>query len=153
VLTVDDVAEALGISKRQAYRRISAARQLLAPYIRSGQKGAILLDGNAIEILRRLEDLRRQGVATEEAIEMVAEEMGRAEEKKENSPQPDVGAWGLLVAEKDRRIAQLESEVNFLRSQVAHLQDQISTMMPLALKPPPKPPLRERIKRVFQPRQ
>jgi len=132
MVTIEQAANALGLTPRQVYRRISTARFLLAPYIRRGQNGALLLDGGAIEILRRAEDLRKAGATIEEALRQIVEEIGgngAGKPKRTSGKPPEMEAWQLLLEEKDKRIAQLEEEVAFLRARLEEL-------LPLAL---PKP--------------
>ena len=139
MVTIEQAANALGLTPRQVYRRISSARSLLAPYIRRGQNGALLLDGGAIEILRRAEDLRKAGVTIEEALRQVAEEMSESEGRK---PRRAVGDplesnfWKLLLQEKDARIEELQAQVERLAEENAWLRERLEELQRLAL---PKP--------------
>ena len=123
MIGIEKAANALGLSTRQLYRRISAARPLVAPYLRRGENNALLLDGSAIEILRTIEDYRKTGITVEDAVERIADEVGgkpqethkgNGDKLRENG---SIGAndlsepWKLLLAEKDHRIRDLEGNV------------------------------------------
>ena len=139
MVTIEQAANALGLTPRQVYRRISSARSLLAPYIRRGQNGALLLDGGAIEILRRAEDLRKAGVTIEEALRQVAEEMseseGRKSERAVGDP-PESNFWKLLLQEKDARIAELRAQVERLTEENVWLRERLKELQRLALPAP-----------------
>lgn len=69
MLTIEEAARRLDLTPRQLYRRVSAARRQLSPYIRKGRNGALVLDDAAVEILRLAEDLRKAaGVTVADAI-------------------------------------------------------------------------------------
>ena len=125
MFTLDKAGEVLGLTPRQVYRRIAAARPLLGEHLRTGANGALILDSGALEILRRAEDLRRSGVTVEDAIARIAEEMGGnggGEAGRAAGEPPEVsGPWQLLLREKDARITALEEEVRYLRGLVDRL--------------------------------
>jgi len=69
MLTIEEAARQLDLTPRQLYRRVSAARRQLSPYIRKGRNGALVLDDAAVEILHLAEDLRKAaGVTVADAI-------------------------------------------------------------------------------------
>ena len=69
MITIEEAARQLGLTPRQVYRRIAAARRELSPYLRRGRNGALVLDEVALEILRVAEDLRKtSGVTVADAI-------------------------------------------------------------------------------------
>lgn len=130
MLTIEDAAVTLGLTPRQVYRRVSTVRPLLAPYVRRGQNGKLLLDSSAIEILRRAENLRKEGLTVEEAVAQIREEItGKGRGEVGNSTGDLPGTWKLLLEEKDKRIRTLEEEVAFLRARIERLE-------PLALPAP-----------------
>jgi len=57
MLEVKDLADATGLSKTQIRRRLSALDSLLD--IQRGSSNKLLVDENALELLRRLEDYRK----------------------------------------------------------------------------------------------
>jgi hypothetical protein len=132
MVTIEKAAEVLGLTPRQVYRRISSVRPLLEPYLRRGRNGALLLDGSALEMLKRAEALRRDGLTLAEAVSRIVEEIGgngRGEPGQAIGEPPESSVWRLLLEEKDRRIEALEREVAFLRARVEEL-------LPRALPPP-----------------
>ena len=69
MVTIEEAARELGLTPRQLYRRIAAARRQLAPYLRRGRNGALVLNETALEILRIAEDLRQaSGITVTDAI-------------------------------------------------------------------------------------
>jgi len=139
MVTIEQAANALGLTPRQVYRRISTARSLLAPYIRRGANGALLLDGSALEILRRAEDLRKAGLTVAEAVARIAEEMGgngRGEPGRATGEPPESGPWELLLREKDARIAELQAQVERLTEENTWLRERMEELQRLALPAP-----------------
>lgn len=139
MVTIEQAANALGLTPRQVYRRISIVRPLLAPYIRKGQNGALLLDGSAIEILRRAEDLRKAGLTVAEAVAGITEEMGgngRGDPGRAIGKLPESDPWELLLREKDARIAELQAQVDRLVEENTWLRDRLEELQRLALPAP-----------------
>jgi len=139
MVTIEEAAKHLGLTPRQVYRRVSTVRPLLAPYIRRGANGALLLDGSALEILRRAEDLRKAGLTVAEAVARIAEEMGgngRGEPGRATGEPPESGPWELLLREKDARIRELQAQVERLAEENAWLRERLEELQRLAL---PKP--------------
>jgi len=140
MVTIEEAAKHLGLTPRQVYRRVSTVRPLLAPYIRRGANGALLLDGSALEILRRAEDLRKAGLTVAEAVARIAEEMGgngRGEPGQATGEPPESSPWELLLREKDARIEELQAQVERLAEENRWLREQVGELQRLAL-PAPK---------------
>ena len=122
MLPINDAATALGLTPRQAYRRVSALRPILAPYLRKGEKGKLLLNSSALEIMRRAEALRSEGLTVNEAMATIKEEISgnvRGEDRK--------GTGNEELVEALRR------ENEHLRSEVAWLRSRVDELTPLAL--------------------
>ena len=122
MLPINEAAAALGLTHRQTYRRVSTLRPLLAPYLRKGEKGKLLLDSSALEILRRAEALRSEGFTVNEAMATIKEEISgnvRGEDRK--------GTGNEELVEALRR------ENEHLRSEVAWLRSRVDELTPLAL--------------------
>ena len=109
-------------------------RPLLAPHIRRGEKGKLLLDSSALEILRRAEALRGEGLTITDAMATIRDEMSGNVGGEEGKPTGNEELVEMLKRENDH----LRSEVAWLRSRVDQLQ-------PLAL------PRRSFWKRLFRP--
>ena len=111
---MQEAARAVGVSDRQLRRRIGATMPLLAPHVRRGEKNRLLLNQNAIEILRAVEQERSNGRTVEEATAYVADsidgnhrsEQGRASGQTIGQTPETSG----LVGELRARIAFLERE-------------------------------------------
>ena len=56
--TLDDLARKLGISKRAVRFRVDALSDLLEKYISRGERNRLIFTGEAVLLLRRLEELR-----------------------------------------------------------------------------------------------
>jgi len=128
MLTIEQAAEAVGLSDRQLRRRIEATTPLLAPHCRRGEKNRLLLGHGAIEILRAVEDHRKTGVTLKDAVGLVQEQMGGtwASEQERAGGHTDGQAVGTgdvsLVAELRDRIRYLEAQNQRLWSLVDDLK-------------------------------
>lgn len=72
MMTMDEVARAVGVSPRQLRRRVEATGPLLAPFVRRGDKNRLLFDQGAVEILRDVEARRASGATLADARAFVA---------------------------------------------------------------------------------
>jgi len=129
MLPINEAAAALGLTPRQTYRRVSTLRPILAPFIRRGDAGKLLLDSSALEMLRRAEALRSEGLTITDAMATIRDEMSGSAGGEPGRATGNVNPLRELIEEKDRRIHALESEVAWLRAQVDELR-------PLALPRP-----------------
>jgi len=74
--TLDDVARFLGLSKRAVRSRINALGDMLEGYLRRGERNRLIFAGEAVAILRRLEELRqREGIPIREAADLLRGEL------------------------------------------------------------------------------
>lgn len=121
MLPIDETATTLGLTRRQCYRLVTSLRPILAPHIRRGDKGKILLDSSALEILKRAAALRREGATTTDAMARIQEEINGNDGGEQGKPTGNEDLVSRLLEEKDARIHALESEVAFLRLRVAAL--------------------------------
>lgn len=124
MLTLSDVAKALGLSTRAVYRRLDAFNGKLDAYLTRGINNEILFDSGALALLRRLEDLRTaEGIPIRQAVARVSEELdgNGARLVRQGDGKPIVEQLEHRLQDKDRLIEQLQGEVLFLRNQVAHL--------------------------------
>ena len=60
MVTLDDIARFLGLSKRAVRLRVDALGEMLEDYVTRGTRNRLIFRGEAVSILRRLEQLRRQ---------------------------------------------------------------------------------------------
>jgi uncharacterized membrane protein len=136
MLTLEEAAKTLGISRRQLRRRLEAARPALAPYLRRGDKNRLLLDYGAIEILRRLQDIQARGRTMREALAEIQESLRG---NHWSQPGPDGGqapgqssaasdAMALLIEELRARIRYLEDENRWLRKMLEDLQQSLPAL-------------------------
>jgi len=74
--TLDDVARFLGLSKRAVRSRINALGDMLEGYLRRGERNRLIFAGEAVAILRRLEELRqREGIPIRQAADLLRGEL------------------------------------------------------------------------------
>lgn len=74
--TIEGVAQSLGLSVRAVRLRRDALDGVLDAHVKRGEKGALLFTGEALAILRRVEDLRRgESISIRQAVERVRGEM------------------------------------------------------------------------------
>lgn len=79
--TLEDVARFLGLSKRAVRNRVSALGETLDAYLSRGSRNRLIFEGEAVAILRRLEELREQeGLPIHEAAERLKWELSYNEQ-------------------------------------------------------------------------
>lgn len=127
MLTVEDLTDALGLSKHQVRRRIKALDGLIEDHIKRGKKSRIEIDSGGLELLRTLEDLRDQGRTIEEAVEEIWTDTERetSESDEDTSANQYERQREGLVEEKDQRIQELKEQVDYLRVQVDRKEKQL----------------------------
>jgi len=145
--TINDVAKNLGLSVRAVRLRIDALDGVLDAHLRRGENNQLLFTGEALSILKHLEELRRSdGINVKQAASIVR----KTESKRLESADPvdvepapsshvnraanptsslDLDVIRELLAEKDRTIARLEADK-------AQLQARVDQLIPLALPAP-----------------
>ena len=78
--TLDDIARFLGLSKRAVRLRVSALGDMLEDYMTRGARNRLIFQGEAIAILKRLEELRqREGLPIKQAADRLKGEILDAE--------------------------------------------------------------------------
>ena len=79
--TLEDVARFLGLSKRAVRNRVNALGETLTAYLSRGARNRLIFQGEAVAILRRLEELReREGLPIQEAAERLRWELSYTEQ-------------------------------------------------------------------------
>lgn len=79
--TLEDVARFLGLSKSAVRNRVSALGEMLDAYLSRGTRNRLIFEGEAVAILRRLEELReREGLPIQEAAERLKWELSYTEQ-------------------------------------------------------------------------
>jgi len=74
--TLDDIARFLGLSKRAVRHRVSALGDTLDDYMSRGARNRLIFRGEAVAILRRLEELRqREGLPIQQAADRLKGEL------------------------------------------------------------------------------
>ena len=133
MIGIEQAAKTLGLSERQLYRRVSSVRPLLTDHLRKGENNRLLLDGSAIEILRTVEDYRKEGRTVSQSIERIRDSISG--NRPENSGKsagnaPEISEpWQLVIAAKDEMITAQ-------REEIAHLRAENERLLPLALPAP-----------------
>lgn len=80
MVTLDEVARFLGLSKRAVRLRVDALGDTIQAYLARGDRNRLFFRGEAVAILRRLEELRRQeGLPIREAADRLRGELGDSE--------------------------------------------------------------------------
>jgi len=136
MLTLEEAAKTLGMTRRQLRRRLEAAKPVLAPYLRRGDKNRLLLDFGAIEILRQLQDAQARGRTMREALAEIQEVLRG---NHGSQPGPDGGqapgqssaasdAMALLIEELRARIRYLEDENRWLRKMLEDFQQKFPAL-------------------------
>ena len=129
MLEISDMADALGLSEKQVRRRVKALDPIIGKHKKRGENNKLIFDSGALEMVRRMEDLRKtDGKTIEESAEQIRTEIegnGRqkAAEKQKESNEPNIIA--LKVENK-----QLKARVNDLKEQIEYLQEQNRRLLP-----------------------
>ena len=80
MVTLDEVARFLGLSKRAVRLRVDALGDMIQAYLARGDRNRLIFRGEAVAILRRLEELRRQEkLPIREAADRLRGELGDGE--------------------------------------------------------------------------
>ncbi|HDI11456.1 MAG TPA: hypothetical protein ENF77_03905 [Candidatus Acetothermia bacterium] len=107
--TIGEVARILGLSERAVRLRLDALDGAIDAYLRRGPNNTLEFTGEAIGILRRLEELRRtHGIPIRQAAAIVREELLGNGEKPQRQTTSNPSA--------------LEVEVRYLRELVEELR-------------------------------
>ncbi|MEF8799180.1 MAG: hypothetical protein V5A79_07175 [Candidatus Bipolaricaulota bacterium] len=141
MLSVNDLTDALGLSDSAVRRRIKALDGIIDDHIKRGDKSKLLVDSSGLELLKTLEDLRKQGKTIDEAVQHIREETGKSENNNltDTLPKPT----GKQREGPDReellreQIDQLKGRVEYLKNQVEkkdqmleEKEDQIRRLLP-----------------------
>lgn len=123
MLDINDLADALGLSKPQVRRRLRALDGIINNHLSRGQNQKVLVDSGGLEILKRLETYRQEGVTTDQAVDRINEELTNSGSVKHSQTTDNTE---LL----ERQIRQLQSEVGYLRKQLDRKDQQIQQLLP-----------------------
>ena len=112
--TLDDIARFLGLSKRAVRLRVSALGNTLDNYMSRGARNRLIFRGEAVAILRRLEELRqREGLPIHQAAERL---------KGELSTEPNTSGM-FLVMQSDLETAVLKDVIRELCQERDHWRE------------------------------
>ena len=136
--TIEQTAEASGLSIKFIRRLKAALPELFAKHTERGQSNAILFDEEILEILKRTKDLKNRGRTLQQIRDELAqvaerhkvkEELAKAEEGSNATSEEEVQATQFASPMRkvsDTVVVQsLHRENEMLRSQVTFLQDLI----------------------------
>jgi len=134
---IHDLMRILGYDKPHKVReRLDAFKAVLGDSLKRGAKNKVLVDNNGLMILRRAKELEEAGHTLKEIARLLEAELnGDSGNGASTAPETASNAdrerhWELLLREKDRRIAQLESEVEFLRGRILTLEEVLQDRLP-----------------------
>lgn len=126
MLKLADVAKTLGLSMGSVYRRLQAFNGDLDRHVRRGSNNELLLDGEALAMLRRIEDIRKaQGISIKRAVIRVQEEL---DGDHDSTTRITTGS-----RDKPELVEMLQRENEHLRQEVAWLRERVDQLTPLAL--------------------
>lgn len=119
--TIRDVAESLGISERAVRLRVDALGGVVAPHLRRGPNNALVFTGEALAVLRQLEDKRRtDGISVNEAARIMKQSSPDSE-----SPRPSASkrASSEEVAVLRELVEELRADRDAWRALALQLQN------------------------------
>lgn len=123
MLSIKDLADALGLSPSQVRRRLTAFDGVIDDYCKRGKKSKILVNSSGLELLKRLETLCKEGLTIEEAAKEIEDEIGNNDSANHREVNDNEE---LLKAQ----INQLQSEVRYLRKKLDEKDQQIRQLLP-----------------------
>jgi hypothetical protein len=128
MVTLDDVARFLGISKRAVRSRVDALGDVLESYLSRDDRNRLVFRGEAVAILRRLEELRREeGLPIREAADRLRGELGDGETPS--------GVWIVIRPEVEISLVQeLLQDVSRDRDQWREYALALQSVLPPELK-------------------
>jgi len=135
MLTINAVAQTLGVSKRAVRLRVDALDGTLDAHVKRGRNNELLFNGEALAILQRLEVLRQtQGIPIRQAASRIRKEIvGDSATPQRQSTSPTASSpVDVMTSENDT----LREEIIHLREEVRWLRSRVDELTPLAL---PKP--------------
>ena len=121
--TITGVATSLGLSVRAVRLRRDTLAGSLDAHIRRGEKNELLFTGEALAILRRVEDVRHSAsCSVRQAVETVREEMQGNSDSVSRQPESSSASTS---SELQAVIADLRRDRDVWRDLAMKLQDQI----------------------------
>jgi len=131
MLTIEQAANAVGLSTRQLRRRIEATSPLLAPHIRRGEKNRLLLDQGAVEILRAIEDRRASGATLSDASEWVAISIAGKQGGEQGNDQRETAGSTTRVSNEAPLVDELRSRIRYLEQENQRLWNLVDDLKAL----------------------
>ena len=138
--SINDIATALGLSVPQTRRRLDAIITDLDGDLRRGSRGKILLTEKGLSLLRRVVDLEKErGLTCKDAVRVVNEETARPDNKPMKDKvkvREEVVTESLLIRELRARIEDKDREIAILEREIEFLRERVKELTPLALPRP-----------------
>ncbi len=131
--TIDGVAKVLGVSIRGVRLRVDALRDVIDAHLGQGENNQLLFDGEALALLRRLEELRKSGsISIRQAASRIREELDGNKE-----PGPRQSELNTASSDPLRELLQeLRRERDQWRDLALKLQKQVEDLTMRALPRP-----------------
>jgi len=124
---IEELKRATGYTDSQVRDRLALLSPILGQDLHRGKRGKILAGDKILAALRRMAELEAKGLSPGEAQNQIIRELGNGDGKRDTTfGEP----WQRLLEEKDKRIAQLEEEVAFLRKRIVFLESQVQAAIP-----------------------
>ena len=133
---IREVARALGLSERAVRLRLDALGGTVAPYLRRGPNNAIIFTSDAVAVLRRAEELRRNdGISVNAAAAIIRQSDPNGDSEGQPAPKPatnraSVEALSALLAERERLVTELQADRDHWRTLALRLQEQATPALP-----------------------
>jgi predicted RNase H-like nuclease (RuvC/YqgF family) len=130
---IQALMDILGFDKAHQIReRLDMFKPVLGESLKRGSKNKVLVDNNGLAVLRRAKELEDSGYTLKDALNELKTELQSAEPMRpKQDPETDLNdLTKLLLQEKDKRLSQMEEEIQFLRNQVTSLETMIDNRLP-----------------------
>lgn len=128
--TIEEAAEELNLSYSATRRRMKALGEVIGKHTKRNSNSKITIDSEGTELIRRLEELRDQGLTIEDAANKIKSDLHY--NSKNSSDKNRQSNAKSTLKEKERYINKLEEENRYLKEQIEKKDNQIQQLLPAA---------------------
>lgn len=135
--TLKELSKELNLSYSATRRRMKALGEVMENHTKRDKNSKLTVDSEGTELLRRLEDLRDQGLTIENAANKIRKETAKpSDEKRQTTDKQrqttDKQALKEKLKGRERIIEKLEEDKQYLKDQIEKKDTQIQQLLPAA---------------------
>lgn len=117
MMTIKDVADAVGLSTSQIRRRLSRLNGVLRTG--RGSNNSLLVEENAVDVLRRFEEIHENGATLSEAAHQITEEVNN---KGSDQPRESMEKFKAENEQLKERVKELKLDKEYLKDQIKTIE-------------------------------